>query len=62
MALCPPPSVDAGKNTFVEDNFQTILDSTAAEYHRKYKEFKIRIDREMFIGGLSGEGCSSNVN
>jgi hypothetical protein len=26
---CPPPCVDVGKNAFVEDNLQEILDSTA---------------------------------
>ncbi|KAK2410805.1 replication protein A 70 kDa DNA-binding subunit C [Trifolium repens] len=62
IPLSSPPCVDVDKNAFVEDNFQAILDSTASEYHRKYKEFKIRNDRVMSIGGPSGEGSTSNVN
>jgi hypothetical protein len=59
---CPPPCVDVGKNAFVEDNFQEILDSTADEYRKKYKEFKIRNECGMRIGGASGEGSSCNFN
>ncbi|KAK2393472.1 replication protein A 70 kDa DNA-binding subunit C [Trifolium repens] len=62
IPLSSPPCVDVDKNAFVEDNFQAILDSTASEFHRKYKEFKIRNDRVMSIVGPSGEGSSSNVN
>jgi hypothetical protein len=62
IPACSPSCVDVGKSAFVEDNFQAILDSTELEYRKKYKEFKIRNECGLCIGGASGEGCSSNIN
>jgi hypothetical protein len=44
-----------------EDTFQKILDNSTAQYHQKYKEFKLCNDSGMFAGGSSADASSSNM-
>jgi hypothetical protein len=44
-----------------DDAFQKIMDDSAAQYHQKYKEFKLHNDGGMFAGGSSADASSSNM-
>ncbi|WJX57283.1 hypothetical protein P8452_42859 [Trifolium repens] len=47
-------SVAAGKTVLAEDHFQMLVDVSAAEYQKKYKDIKLHNNV------VDGEGCSSN--
>jgi hypothetical protein len=64
-----PPSVSAvpecagvGKFHLDGDAFQKILDDSADQYHKKYKEFKLRHHGGPFARiGLNDDASSSNM-
>ncbi|WJX62988.1 hypothetical protein P8452_47923 [Trifolium repens] len=56
-----PRCVAAGKLHFDEDAFQKIIDDSAAQYHKKYKEFKLRNNSGSFAGGFNDDASSSNM-
>jgi hypothetical protein len=56
-----PNCVVAGKMPLDDDAFQKIMDDSAAQYHQKYKEFKLHNDGGMFAGGSSADASSSNM-
>jgi hypothetical protein len=56
-----PKCVGVGKMPLDEDAYQKILDDSAAQYHQKYKEFKLCNDSDMFAGGSSADASSSNM-
>jgi hypothetical protein len=56
-----PRCVAAGKLHFDEDAFQKIIDDSAAQYHKKYKEFQLRNNSGSFAGGFNDDASSSNM-
>ncbi|WJX38029.1 DNA helicase [Trifolium repens] len=54
-------SVGAGKLQLDENAFQKILDDSAAQYHKKYNEFKLRNNSGAFAGGFNDDASSSNM-
>jgi hypothetical protein len=56
-----PECVGAGKLHLDDNVFQRILDDSAAQYHKKYKEFKMRNHNDKFGGSLNDDASSSNM-
>jgi hypothetical protein len=54
--VSPAAFVDnCGKKPLIEDPFEMLVNVSTAEYHLKYKDFKIVNE------GVSGEASSSNI-